>query len=56
MTDVNNSASRRVLEKVGFRFIELFRFDKNPGWRTEDDLTATWFKLDSPEDATLKVT
>jgi ribosomal-protein-alanine N-acetyltransferase len=49
MTDVNNGASRHVLEKLGFQFIEIFRFDTNPGWRTEDDLTATWYKLDDPE-------
>jgi RimJ/RimL family protein N-acetyltransferase len=46
MTDRNNDASRHLLEKLGFRFIELFRFEQNPGWRTEDDLEATWYKLE----------
>lgn len=45
MTDINNGASRHVLEKLGFRLIETFHFERNPGWRTDDDLTATWYKL-----------
>jgi RimJ/RimL family protein N-acetyltransferase len=45
MTDVNNGASRHVLEKLGFQLLDIFRFERNPGWRTEDDLDATWYKL-----------
>lgn len=45
MTDVHNGASRHVLEKLGFQLLETFRFEKNPGWRTDDDLEATWYKL-----------
>ena len=45
MTDPANAASRHVLEKLGFQFIELFTFPTNPGWRTDNDLTTTWYKL-----------
>jgi len=45
MTDVNNGASRHILEKLGFQLLETFRFERNPGWRTDDDLEATWYKL-----------
>jgi RimJ/RimL family protein N-acetyltransferase len=45
MTDVNNGASRHILEKLGFRFIDTFHFETNPGWRTDDELIATWYKL-----------
>lgn len=45
MTDVGNGASRHVLEKIGFRFVELFEYDgPQPSWRTED-LMATWYEL-----------
>ncbi len=43
MTDVNNAASRHVLEKLGFIFIELFKYDAEPNWRAEGELT-TWYK------------
>jgi ribosomal-protein-alanine N-acetyltransferase len=49
MTDPENTASRHLLEKLGFKFIELFQFETNPGWRTDDNLTTTWYKL--PEEA-----
>ncbi len=43
MTDVGNGASRHVLEKLGFRFVEVFEYDgPMPSWRT-DDLMATWY-------------
>jgi RimJ/RimL family protein N-acetyltransferase len=45
MTDVNNGTSRHILEKLGFKLLETFRFERNPGWRTDDDLDATWYKL-----------
>lgn len=45
MTDVNHVVSRHVLEKLGFQFIETFLFETNPGWRTDNELTATWYKL-----------
>jgi ribosomal-protein-alanine N-acetyltransferase len=44
-TDVDNAASRRILEKLGFRFVEIFKYDTDPGWRTDDDLSATWYEL-----------
>ena len=45
MTDVNNNASRQVLEKLGFRLIEIFAYDAEPDWRDTGDPT-TWYKLD----------
>ena len=43
MTDVNNGASRHILEKLGFVFIETFPYDGGPGWR-EPGEQATWYK------------
>ena len=43
MTDVNNAASRHVLEKIGFTFVELFKYDAEPNWRAEGELT-TWYQ------------
>ena len=43
MTDIDNGASRRVLEKLGFKYIETFDYDAEPGWRTEGQPT-TWYK------------
>jgi len=44
MTDVNNMASRNVLEKVGLVYIETFNYDAAPTiWRTEGEPT-TWYK------------
>ena len=43
MTDIDNIASRSLLEKLGFAFIETFPFDGTPGWRDEGEL-ATWYK------------
>ncbi len=45
MTDVNNKASMNVLEKLGFRFVEIFDYDgPNPQW-LGDNLRATWYEL-----------
>ena len=44
MTDVNNLASRRVLEKLGFRFIEIFNYDGEAGWRAAGE-PATWYQF-----------
>ena len=45
MTDVGNSASRHVLEKLGFKYVHDFMYDgPMPSWRT-DDLMATWYEL-----------
>ncbi|RYE24610.1 MAG: N-acetyltransferase [Sphingobacteriales bacterium] len=45
MTDVENGASRHVLEKLGFKYVRDFIYDgPMPGWRT-DDLRATWYEL-----------
>ena len=45
MTDINNAASRRVLEKTGFRLIEIFEYDAEPNWRAPNELT-TWYKYE----------
>ncbi len=45
MTDVHNAASRRVLEKLGFRFVKVFEFDGKLSWGTPDDLMVTWYEL-----------
>lgn len=44
MTDVANSASRRVLEKLGFQLKGTFIYDGPLTWRTEDDLETTWYE------------
>jgi RimJ/RimL family protein N-acetyltransferase len=49
MTDPENKASRRILEKLGFRFIELFQFERPTGWRPPNNQVATWYEL--PEEA-----
>jgi RimJ/RimL family protein N-acetyltransferase len=43
MTDVDNGASRRVLEKLGFRLVEVFAYDAEPNWRDAGAPT-TWFE------------
>jgi len=43
MTDVDNVASRNVLEKLGFKLIEIFKYDAEPNWRAVGELT-TWYK------------
>ena len=45
-TDVDNTGSRRLLEKLGFRFVELFRYDGAPTWR-EPGQETTWYELDA---------
>lgn len=47
MTDVNNAASRRVLEKIGFNFIKTFLYTRSSQWRTPgiEDISATWYEL-----------
>ena len=44
MTDVNNGASRRILEKIGFKLIEIFPYDDETyKWREAGQPT-TWYK------------
>ena len=45
MTDMNNMASRHVLEKLGFRYIGNFNYDAEPNWRAPGELT-TWYKYE----------
>jgi len=44
MTDVDNRASRRVLEKLGFQLKEIFNYDAKPIWRKEQEPT-TWYEF-----------
>lgn len=43
MTDIDNAASRRVLEKLRFKHIETFDYDAEPNWRTTGEPT-TWYR------------
>jgi [ribosomal protein S5]-alanine N-acetyltransferase len=43
MTDANNFASRRVLEKIGMTYIETFDYDGELSWIAEGEPT-TWYK------------
>lgn len=43
MTDVENVASRSLLEKLGFQFKEIFKYDAEPGWRHAGEPT-TWYE------------
>lgn len=45
MTDVDNLGSRHILEKLGFRFVEIFSYDAPPTWRAYYGEPATWYKL-----------
>lgn len=42
MTQVGNVASRGLLEKLGFRFVELFLYDSHPTWQ-ESNAPTTWY-------------
>ena len=44
MTDVDNAASRRILEKLGFRFDGIFAYNAQPDWREAGEPT-TWYAL-----------
>lgn len=44
MTDLNNKASRNVLEKLGFELIDVFDYDGIPNWRNPGAKT-TWYRL-----------
>jgi RimJ/RimL family protein N-acetyltransferase len=45
MTDIDNGASRHILEGLGFRLQEIFPYDAEPNWRAAGAPT-TWYKLD----------
>ena len=47
MTDVENGASRCVLEKLGFRLVEIFPYDGAINWRAQNAPT-TWYRLMLP--------
>jgi ribosomal-protein-alanine N-acetyltransferase len=49
MTNVENKASRRVLEKVGFSFIGLFAYSpaQENDWQKNGEPT-TWYKIVNP--------
>jgi RimJ/RimL family protein N-acetyltransferase len=44
MTDVDNNASRHVLEKLGFSYTGDFPYDGEPLWRAAEQPT-TWYEL-----------
>jgi len=44
MTDIDNAGSRHILEKLGFKFVEIFPYDGTPFWR--DGLPVTWYRLE----------
>ena len=44
MTDVDHVVSRHILEQLGFRFVEIFRYDTPGYWRTENNMEATWYE------------
>jgi len=44
MTDVNNAASRRILEKLGMAYVDTFYWAAEPAWRKEGEPT-TWYEL-----------
>ena len=48
MTDIDNGASRHILESLGFKLVEIFPYDGSPGWRAAG-LPTTWFKLQRDE-------
>jgi RimJ/RimL family protein N-acetyltransferase len=43
MTDANNFASRRVLEKIGMKYIEIFNYDRELSWIAKGEPTA-WYE------------
>lgn len=43
MTDVDNTGSRHILEKLGFSFVEIFNYDGTPFWLIGQPVT--WYKL-----------
>jgi ribosomal-protein-alanine N-acetyltransferase len=47
MTDVNNGASRHILEKLGFQFVTIIRYDGPSAWPPRSDPRATWYQLDA---------
>lgn len=44
MTNVENKASRHVLEKLGFRFVKIFEYDGAVSWHKENELMTTWYE------------
>jgi ribosomal-protein-alanine N-acetyltransferase len=45
MTDVANAASRRLLERLGFRLITIFGYDASLTWRSYHGEPTTWYQL-----------
>ena len=48
MTDINNTVSRHVLEKLGFKLVETFPYDGAINWR-EENAPTTWYKFALPQ-------
>jgi len=50
MTDANNAASRRILEKTGFKFIEIFPYDnEGPLLWLRKGMPTTWYKYEGTD-------
>ncbi len=49
MTDLDNLASRRVLEKCGFQFIHVFPYDGDSTWR-EALQDTTWYQYQTEKE------
>ena len=45
MTDVNNAASRHILESLGFRLVEVFAYDAPSALHTFHGEPTTWYEL-----------
>lgn len=44
-TDIDNRGSRRILEKLGFRFVGIFHYDAPTSWGAIPGEPATWYEL-----------
>lgn len=47
MTDIKNTASMHVLEKIGLKYIETFGYDGDHPWRKKGEPT-TWYQWIEP--------
>ena len=49
MTDIANEGSRRILEKLGFQFVEIFAYDDANTWHAHHGKPTTWYKLNAAD-------
>lgn len=45
MTDIDNGASRHILESLGFKLVEIFAYDAPSVWKPQYGKPTTWYKL-----------